>query len=644
MHEDLNKVLKKPLVEKVESNEPDDIKSEKSWIGFLRRNQSILVELLYGQYKSTLFCPDENCGNISTCFDPFLSVSLPLASRTRTYTINCFFIFYNTNQKAIKLEIPFNTECTIMALRNKIASILNIHPFSFIIGKLESTSKYDNFISSSSLLRGTNIYTNEPRRMFLIQLNPALFYSDCNKFYLQDKRYSLRNYEKISEEVKNNPEIEKIFTEEHEENDHGQTSEGIVYYSKFSFHEKSNTFKINNDNNYGFDNHLHSIVYLTRYEEHKNDISSRIKVIFPRIITISKDWTTKELHFQIFKFIHPVLLKYEEKNNSKNYQELVMKNENELFDHYFGKLRDSASTEKDSIEFQKKLGFPYRIRLKNYNSPYDKCNYCDKKGCEDCLLPFSEQITTRDLIEKIPKNDDLEIDNSFLFLKENQRFYSLKNRDISFELTFFEYYHESIKSLNEFEDLSFNLKKSITPKSISINDCFRNFVKPEVLKEDNEWYCNLCKKHVKAKKKMEIYKTPNVLIIQLKRFSASNKIDTLVDFPIENLDLSQVVINKNDKENLLYDLFAISNHYGGLGGGHYTAYAQNYFNKDWYEFNDSSVHRVSKDNLVSSSAYVLFYRRKNLNHLVNLPEIYLKPFENYENINQDSKKDEMTID
>ena len=25
----------------------------------------------------------------------------------------------------------------------------------------------------------------------------------------------------------------------------------------------------------------------------------------------------------------------------------------------------------------------------------------------------------------------------------------------------------------------------------------------------------------------------------------------------------------------IYDLYAISNHYGGLGGGHYTAFAKN---------------------------------------------------------------------
>lgn len=34
---------------------------------------------------------------------------------------------------------------------------------------------------------------------------------------------------------------------------------------------------------------------------------------------------------------------------------------------------------------------------------------------------------------------------------------------------------------------------------------------------------------------------------------------------------------------------AVSNHYGGLGGGHYTAYAKNPFYDKWFEFNDSSV-------------------------------------------------------
>ena len=57
-----------------------------------------------------------------------------------------------------------------------------------------------------------------------------------------------------------------------------------------------------------------------------------------------------------------------------------------------------------------------------------------------------------------------------------------------------------------------------------------------------------------------------------------------------------------------YDLYAISNHFGGLGGGHYTASAKN--SGKWYQFNDSSVHSVSEDSLKGSGAYMLFYQRR----------------------------------
>lgn len=50
---------------------------------------------------------------------------------------------------------------------------------------------------------------------------------------------------------------------------------------------------------------------------------------------------------------------------------------------------------------------------------------------------------------------------------------------------------------------------------------------------------------------------------------------------------------------------------GGLGGGHYTAYAKNFIDNKWYDFNDSSVTPVADPSrVVSSVAYVLFYRRR----------------------------------
>jgi ubiquitin carboxyl-terminal hydrolase 4/11/15 len=48
---------------------------------------------------------------------------------------------------------------------------------------------------------------------------------------------------------------------------------------------------------------------------------------------------------------------------------------------------------------------------------------------------------------------------------------------------------------------------------------------------------------------------------------------------------------------------------GGLGGGHYTAYAKNILNEKWYLFDDSSVHEVRDlSRMISSNAYVLFYK------------------------------------
>ncbi|QDS75201.1 hypothetical protein FKW77_008825 [Venturia effusa] len=114
---------------------------------------------------------------------------------------------------------------------------------------------------------------------------------------------------------------------------------------------------------------------------------------------------------------------------------------------------------------------------------------------------------------------------------------------------------------------------------ISLDDCFSATSKGEVLTEENQWYCNRCKELRQAEKTLEIWTAPDVLVIHLKRFSASrnlrDKIDVKVEFPIEGLDLTHRV-GVSDGKTLKYDLFAVDNHYGGLGGGHYTAFAKNF--------------------------------------------------------------------
>ena len=57
---------------------------------------------------------------------------------------------------------------------------------------------------------------------------------------------------------------------------------------------------------------------------------------------------------------------------------------------------------------------------------------------------------------------------------------------------------------------------------------------------------------------------------------------TVVSYPVNGLDLTGIVAESGDGTAPIYDLFAVSNHSGGLGGGHYTAYGKNPKTSKWY--------------------------------------------------------------
>ncbi|KAF9583310.1 CSN-associated deubiquitinating enzyme Ubp12 [Lunasporangiospora selenospora] len=153
-------------------------------------------------------------------------------------------------------------------------------------------------------------------------------------------------------------------------------------------------------------------------------------------------------------------------------------------------------------------------------------------------------------------------------------------------------------------------------KTITLEDCLNEFTKEEQLGEEDLWYCPDCKKHQQATKKLDIWRFPDVLVVHLKRFSHTrswrDKLDALVDFPIEGLDLGDRALKELQQGDNIYDLFGVSNHMGGLGGGHYTAYAKNEKQDRWYCFDDSHVSPVqNQESIKTSSAYLLFYRRRS---------------------------------
>jgi ubiquitin C-terminal hydrolase len=73
----LNRIKKKPYVEKNDApGRTDAVAAKDAWDEFQLRNQSIIVDLMYGQLKSKLTCL--TCDNSSTVFDELLTIPLPL--------------------------------------------------------------------------------------------------------------------------------------------------------------------------------------------------------------------------------------------------------------------------------------------------------------------------------------------------------------------------------------------------------------------------------------------------------------------------------------------------------------------------------------------------------------------------------------
>lgn len=77
--------------------------AKESWEGFTKRNRSVIVDMMYGQYKSKLQCP--TCSRISITFDPYSMVSLGVPSTKKKY-VN--FSIQRNIGKLEKKQEPFS--------------------------------------------------------------------------------------------------------------------------------------------------------------------------------------------------------------------------------------------------------------------------------------------------------------------------------------------------------------------------------------------------------------------------------------------------------------------------------------------------------------------------------------------------------
>jgi hypothetical protein len=331
---------------------------------------------------------------------------------------------------------------------------------------------------------------------------------------------------------------------------------------------------------------------------------------------LEKNITFKKIHEKIFEYFKKII------------------NLTDNFNKYFNILFQNNNINGNNInEIFGKYKLPYIIKFKNiFYDKYknnQKCILCNKNNCESCILPYND-MTLNELINKFPKNRyGQTIDNSYYFLNPEDR-KGINNFDFRLEMIFEKSTGDMFyQSFNNFED--FKLIKRIPSKKENTNlyKCFQYFSKWEFYESQNSFECNTCKIKQKSKRKMEIYRCPHYLIIHLKRFNADNKIETLVDFPIKNLDLQKYISNTENLE-CVYNLVGVINHKGSLQEyGHYYAFVKNPIKKKWYKIDDSNITSLKTSEIVNQNAYVLFYERKDLENMLDIEELYQKKLINY---------------
>jgi len=167
--------------------------------------------------------------------------------------------------------------------------------------------------------------------------------------------------------------------------------------------------------------------------------------------------------------------------------------------------------------------------------------------------------------------------------------------------------HPFAQLCNQIEESEVFSESCFVDTKLTLENCLAYSTRPEILDLYNEWYCSSCKKNVQALKTLQLFRSAKILIFHLIRFKNrgmhSQKINQIIEYPVKGLEIAQ---GPDGKSTHVYDLYAVCNHFGGLGGGHYTAFVSS--GEKWLHMDDEKVKEVDREDVLSSAAYILFYK------------------------------------
>ncbi|XP_061621358.1 ubiquitin carboxyl-terminal hydrolase 11 isoform X2 [Phyllopteryx taeniolatus] len=596
LHEDLNRVKNKEYIELRDAEgRPDQEVAEEAWRNHRRRNDSVIVDTFHGLFKSTLICPQ--CRKVSVTFDPFCYLSIPLpVSKERVMEV--FFISLEPYAKPMQHRVVVPKAGKVSDLCLALSEMTNVPDTQMVVADVFKHRFYKIYTPDESLnciLDRDDIFVYECSVQSDQQVLLAL--------YLRERSH-YRDYGSVNTTLFGHPlllsvprsscseeALYQIFlqrlaryvrvpnpSEELEEDD----DEEELY--------KSQTNGISDDDEQEDVARLgpsQSVVCCAdgpandHHQDHAAPSEVQMRPPPPVEGDVHNVCAAKPLSSSDAgpSDGHINARGEESRADVDEENEEAAAAQNDTATEEDCKREEACSPSLPADEQAAKTR-ACRRKKRLFNIQAVNCNGTEREMGPD--VTFNSQ-------PYVALDWDAETKKRFYNENEAEKYVKHSSMDIPQQQT-----------------------------TVQLQECIQLFTTVETLEEENPWYCPMCKKHQLATKKLDLWSLPEVLIIHLKRFSYTKftreKLDTIVDFPLRNLDFSGCLLKKklsNGEPPSRYDLIAVSNHYGGLRDGHYTSYARNKDNGQWYYFDDSKVTYATEEQIMTNAAYVLFYHRQD---------------------------------
>uniref|UniRef100_A0A8C0BWC1 Ubiquitin carboxyl-terminal hydrolase 19 n=1 Tax=Buteo japonicus TaxID=224669 RepID=A0A8C0BWC1_9AVES len=618
LHEDLNRIQNKPYTETVDSDgRPDEVVAEEAWQRHKMRNDSFIVDLFQGQYKSKLVCPV--CSKVSITFDPFLYLPVPLPQKQKVLTV--YYFAKEPHKKPIKFLVSISKEnSSAMEVLDSVAHSVRVKPENLRLAEVIKNRFHRMFLPSNSLdtvcptdlLLCFEVLSPELAKERVVELQvqqrpqvpsgPVAKCAACQKKQLPEDE-KLRRCTRCYRVGYCNVACQKTHWPDHKAL---CRPENIGFPFLISVPESRLTYARLAQLLEGYARYSVSVFQPPfQLGRMSPDQGCAAATSAPELGDV--DRATSLLQEPPLSPAVPEL--HLELGDTGTVRSKVLAARSSLlsldsgFSEHMESQGDSCCEKEPSYERALKP----EAAIPGYQHTPDSLS---ARATQFYINKIDAANREHKLEDKGDTPLELTDDCSLaLVWKNNER---LK-----------EFVLVESKELECVEDPG-SASEAARAGHFTLEQCLNLFTKPEVLAPEEAWYCPKCKQHREASKQLMLWRLPNVLIIQLKRFSFRSfiwrdKINDMVDFPVRSLDLSKFCIGRKGEQQLpMYDLYAVINHYGGMIGGHYTAYARLPNDKNsqrsdvgWRLFDDSTVTTVDESQVVTRYAYVLFYRRRN---------------------------------